>query len=67
MELFIISFVVIGLAMAGMAASVLFGRSELKGTCASLGGGVGTLKGCEICPHRHREGMSKPVMRERTP
>ncbi len=61
MELFLLSFILFGLAVSGMAVSVLFGRPELKGTCASLGGGIGTSRGCEICPHRPRQGASGPA------
>jgi hypothetical protein len=48
MELFVLSFLVIGLVIAGMAIGVLSGRPPIKGSC----GGMGTLgidTACEIC------------------
>jgi hypothetical protein len=45
-EVFVISFVIIALAMTGMALGVIFGRSPLKGSC---GGGD-----CGACPGRCR-------------
>ena len=60
MELFILSFVVIGLAVLGMALGVLLRGSELKGTCATLSGGVLASMACEICPARHRRDPGRP-------
>ena len=54
MELFVLSFLVIGLAVLGMAAGVLARGSELKGTCATLGGDGRISMACEICTARHR-------------
>jgi hypothetical protein len=49
MELFLISFVIIGLALLGMGIGVLFGRGSLKGSC----GGLNTIRGldteCPVC------------------
>ena len=46
MEIFLISFVVIGLAILGMAAGVLLGRAPIAGSC----GGLGRLGlGCGTC------------------
>ena len=49
MELFLISFVIIGLALLGMGIGVLFGRGSLKGSC----GGLNTIGGldteCPVC------------------
>ncbi|HDY81477.1 MAG: hypothetical protein DRQ65_01255 [Gammaproteobacteria bacterium] len=48
MTLFLISLLVIGLVMAGMAVGVIAGRSPIKGSC----GGMGTLgidTACDLC------------------
>jgi len=48
MTLFLISLLVIGLVMAGMAVGVIAGRPPIKGSC----GGMGTLgidTACELC------------------
>jgi len=60
MELFILSFIFVGLAALGMAVGVLFRGSELKGTCATLEEGLYALTTCENCPARHRRGGHKP-------
>ena len=52
MELFILTFIFIGLAALGMAVGVLFRGAELQGTCATLGGGVHGSMTCGICPVR---------------
>lgn len=60
MTLFILSFLFFCLAALGMAVSVLFRGAELKGTCATLGGGVHAFMTCEICPARHEAGPDQP-------
>lgn len=60
MEIFILTFVVIGLAVLGMAMGVLIRGSELKGTCATLNGTDYASIACEICPARHWRGARKP-------
>lgn len=46
MEIFLISFVVMGLAVLGMAAGVLLGRRPIAGSC----GGLNQLGlGCDSC------------------
>ncbi|MDH3740437.1 MAG: hypothetical protein OER56_02465 [Hyphomicrobiales bacterium] len=60
MEIFILTFVVIGLAALGMAVGVLVKGSELKGTCATLSGADYASIACEICPARHWHGARKP-------
>lgn len=60
MEIFILTFVVIGLAVLGMAVGVLVRGSELKGTCATLSGADYASVACEICPARHWHGARKP-------
>ena len=60
MEIFVLTFVVIGLAALGMAVGVLIRGSELKGTCATLNGTDYESIACEICPARHWRGARKP-------
>jgi len=50
MTLFLLSFAVIALAILGLGAGVLLGRSPLKGSC----GGDAVLKVCALC--RRKEG-----------
>ncbi len=45
MTLFLLSFVVIGLAILGLGAGVLLGRAPLRGSC----GGNAVLKSCPLC------------------
>lgn len=53
MAAFLLAFVLILLAIAGLAVGVLFGRPPLKGSC----GGAACLKGidCAACPSRRPE------------
>lgn len=60
MELFLLSFVFIGLAAVGMALGVLLRGAELKGTCATLGGGVHPFVACEICRARSGRNADAP-------
>lgn len=46
--LFVISFVLIGLVMAGMAIGVMAGRGPLKGSCGGMGA-LGIDTACDIC------------------
>ena len=48
MELFLVSAVVIGLVMAGMAVGVIMGRQPIKGSCGGMGA-LGIDTSCEIC------------------
>lgn len=43
------SFIIIVLAVAGMAIGVLAGRAPIKGSCGGLNGGS-----CELCSGRGR-------------
>ncbi|NIO10980.1 MAG: (Na+)-NQR maturation NqrM [Deltaproteobacteria bacterium] len=49
MEVFFISFVIIGLAILGMALGVLMGRSAIKGSCGGLSTIDGSDKECPVC------------------
>ncbi len=49
MEVFFISFIIIGLAFLGMAAGVLLGRSGIKGSCGGLKTIEGLEAGCPVC------------------
>ncbi len=59
MELFVLSFIFMGLAALGMAVGALFRGAELKGTCATLGGGVHGIATCGICPLRQGRGRGE--------
>ena len=48
MTLFLISMLVIGLVMAGMAVGVLAGRAPIKGSCGGMGA-LGVDTACDIC------------------
>lgn len=48
MTLFLISMLVIGLVIAGMAVGVIAGRSPIKGSCGGMGA-LGIDTACEIC------------------
>jgi len=70
MALFLLSFVVIGLAVAGMAIGVIFGRRPIAGSC----GGLNALDGgdgCSACANpcashaaRHRRTATRPEASE---
>ncbi len=48
MTLFLISAVVMGLVIAGMAVGVMAGRPPIKGSCGGMGA-LGIDTACEIC------------------
>ena len=48
MTLFVISFLVMGLVVIGMAIGVLAGRPPIKGSCGGMGG-LGIDTACDIC------------------
>jgi hypothetical protein len=48
MMVFLLSLVVIGLVVAGMAIGVLLGRPPIKGSCGGMGA-LGIDTACEIC------------------
>jgi len=48
MSIFLISVLVIGLVMAGMAVGVIMGRGPIKGSCGGMGA-LGIDTACEIC------------------
>lgn len=48
MTFFLISMLVIGLVMAGMAVGVIAGRAPIKGTCGGMGA-LGVDTACELC------------------
>ncbi len=48
MSVFLISFVFIGLVIAGMAIGVMAGRGPLKGSCGGMGA-LGIDTACDIC------------------
>lgn len=48
MTLFLISVLVIGLVIAGMAVGVMAGRGPIKGSCGGMGA-LGIDTACDIC------------------
>ena len=54
MEVFVLTFVFIGLAALGMATGLVVRGSALKGTCATLDGD------CDVCQARRRRGELGP-------
>ncbi len=58
MEVFFISFIIIGLAFLGMAAGVLLGRSSIKGSCGGLSATEGLDTGCPVCGSNRESGDS---------
>jgi hypothetical protein len=48
MTLFLISILVMGLVMAGMAVGVLAGRAPIKGSCGGMGA-LGVDTACDLC------------------
>ncbi|MFT4826038.1 MAG: hypothetical protein ACJASY_000439 [Halioglobus sp.] len=48
MVLFLISILVIGLVIAGMAIGVIMGRAPIKGSCGGMGA-LGIDTACDIC------------------
>ena len=48
MTLFLISVLVMGLVIAGMAVGVIAGRSPIKGSCGGMGA-LGVDTACELC------------------
>ena len=64
MEIFIFSFVVIALAVIGMAIGVLFGRRSIKGSCGGLSSVEGLDAECPICSgtceEKGKGGTQKP-------
>ncbi len=56
MEVFFISFIIIGLAFLGMAAGVLLGRSSIKGSCGGLSATEGLDTECPVCGENLQSG-----------
>ena len=48
MSMFLISVLVIGLVIAGMAVGVMAGRPPIKGSCGGMGA-LGIDTACDIC------------------
>jgi hypothetical protein len=48
MTLFLVSVLVVGLVMAGMAVGVMSGRAPLKGSCGGMGA-LGVDTACDLC------------------
>ena len=48
MATFLVSLVVFGLVIAGMAIGVIMGRSPIKGSCGGMGA-IGIDTACDLC------------------
>ena len=48
MAVFLVSMLVIGLVIAGMAIGVIMGRPPIKGSCGGMGA-LGIDTACDIC------------------
>jgi len=48
MTLFLVSILVVGLVMAGMAIGVIMGRQPIKGSCGGMGA-LGIDSTCDLC------------------
>ena len=48
MAVFILSVLVVGLVIAGMAIGVILGREPIKGSCGGMGA-LGVDTACDIC------------------
>lgn len=48
MSVFLMSMLIIGLVIAGMAVGVMAGRAPIKGSCGGMGA-LGIDTACEIC------------------
>lgn len=62
MEVFVVIFIVLLLAVAGMSVGVMFGRPPLKGSCGGLGA-VGVEKACgctDGCDQENRAKTDRP-------
>ena len=63
MTTFVLAFVLMVLAVLGMAAGVLLGRRPIAGSCGGLGGAACTA--CRRpCRRRRRELMQRPPAEE---
>lgn len=67
MAVFLVSMLVIGLVIAGMAIGVIMGRPPIKGSCGGMGA-LGIDTACDICggdPQRcdeeTRDGEGEPA------
>ena len=48
MSMFLITFLVFGLVVTGMAVGVIMGRGPIKGSCGGMGA-LGIDTACDIC------------------
>ncbi|TGD73596.1 (Na+)-NQR maturation NqrM [Mangrovimicrobium sediminis] len=66
MSTFLITALVFGLVMLGMAVGVIFGRAPIKGSCGGIGA-LGIDQACSICggdPQRCEEETRSPASGE---
>jgi len=55
MTTFLAAFVILGLAVLGMALGVIFGRSPIKGSCGGLNNVDGLEGDCQLCGNKKCE------------
>jgi len=66
MEIFLLSFVIVLLAIIGMAIGALAGRRPLTGGCGGAGRSLGAGIGCGACGVEGRDGMLRAKGRDGT-
>ncbi|NIR29771.1 MAG: (Na+)-NQR maturation NqrM [Gammaproteobacteria bacterium] len=54
-HIFVIAFVVVVLAVLGMAVGVIFGGRRIQGSCGGLGNLPGPNGGCPACSRKRRQ------------
>ena len=64
MTVFLLSLLIVGLVVGGMAIGVLMGRAPIKGSCGGIGA-LGIQTSCEICGGNPQRCEEEP--RERRP
>ncbi len=62
--IFVVSFLVVTLAVLGMAAGVLLGRRPIAGSCGGLGGGGACAACTRPCEKRRRAQHGDPTQAE---
>lgn len=64
MTTFVLAFVLVSLAVLGMAAGVLLGRSPIAGSCGGLGNGAACAACTRPCARRRRPRPGEPTEAE---
>jgi hypothetical protein len=69
MDIFILTFAVLGCVIVAMSVGVLLGRQPIKGSCGGMGA-MGVETACDICggnPAKCDEEQQKTADRAQTP